>query len=129
MLSFPGMKFSPPFAPIPTDKTIKMWRIREREVKEALNPHNIFARPESAVAEGILQFPKLYSKGSQVTAANKRSYPNAHAYHINSLSVNVDGETFISADDLRINLWNLDNEHQVHTTFPISFAPPPPPPI
>ena len=28
-------------------------------------------------------------------------------YHINSISLNSDCETFISADDLRINLWNL----------------------
>ena len=29
-----------------------------------------------------------------------------HAFHINSLAVNCDGETFLSADNLRINLWN-----------------------
>ena len=39
-------------------------------------------------------------------------YANAHAYHINSLSVNSDGETFISADDLRINLWHLESTQQ-----------------
>ena len=27
-------------------------------------------------------------------------FTNAHAYHINSISVNSDGQTFISADDL-----------------------------
>lgn len=36
----------------------------------------------------------------------------AHAYHINSISINSDGETYISADDLRINLWNLDVSDQ-----------------
>jgi len=35
-------------------------------------------------------------------------YSNAHTYHINSISLNTDGETYISADDLRINLWNLE---------------------
>jgi hypothetical protein len=38
----------------------------------------------------------------------RRSYENAHAYHINSISTCSDGETFISADDLRINWWNYD---------------------
>lgn len=38
----------------------------------------------------------------------KRIYANAHTYHINSISVNSDQQTFLSADDLRINLWNLD---------------------
>ena len=32
--------------------------------------------------------------------------PRDHAYHINSLSVGLDCATFISADDLRVNLWN-----------------------
>lgn len=36
----------------------------------------------------------------------------AHTYHINSISPNSDGETYISADDLRINLWNLDISDQ-----------------
>jgi hypothetical protein len=35
-------------------------------------------------------------------------YANAHTYHINSISVNSDQQTFLSADDLRINLWNLE---------------------
>ena len=30
---------------------------------------------------------------------------------INSLSVNSDGETFISADDLRVNLWHLERSN------------------
>jgi len=37
----------------------------------------------------------------------RRVYGNGHNYHINSISLNSDGETFISSDDLRINLWNL----------------------
>ena len=37
----------------------------------------------------------------------RRVFSNAHTYHINSISVNSDGETYISADDLRINLWHL----------------------
>ena len=35
-------------------------------------------------------------------------FANAHTYHINSVSVNSDQETFLSADDLRVNLWHLD---------------------
>jgi len=47
-------------------------------------------------------------KGSeQVTARMRSTFPNGHMYHINSLSVNSDGETFLSSDDLRINLWHL----------------------
>ncbi|CAK9033827.1 Serine/threonine protein phosphatase 2A 55 kDa regulatory subunit B beta isoform (AtB beta) (PP2A, partial [Durusdinium trenchii] len=55
-----------------------------------------------------LQMPKLKCEGKVVSSACRRVYSNAHAYHINSVAVNSDGETFMSADDLRINLWNLD---------------------
>ncbi len=43
-----------------------------------------------------------------ITASCKRLYHHVHAYHINSISLNSDGETFLSADDLRINLWNFE---------------------
>lgn len=43
-----------------------------------------------------------------VEASPRRIYANAHTYHINSISVNSDAETYLSADDLRINLWHLD---------------------
>nr|VDD51855.1 unnamed protein product [Brassica oleracea] len=42
----------------------------------------------------------------------RRVYTHAHDYHINSISNNSDGETFISAHDLRINLWNLERSNQ-----------------
>jgi serine/threonine-protein phosphatase 2A regulatory subunit B len=51
-------------------------------------------------------------RDSQRTAVPRRIFANAHAYHINSISLNTDGETFISADDLRINLWNLQISDQ-----------------
>ncbi|XP_020520817.1 serine/threonine protein phosphatase 2A 55 kDa regulatory subunit B beta isoform isoform X2 [Amborella trichopoda] len=42
----------------------------------------------------------------------RRVYAHAHDFHINSISINSDCETFISADDLRINLWNLEKSYQ-----------------
>ena len=44
----------------------------------------------------------------EIIAQNKRIYGHAHSFNINSLSCFSDGETFLSADDLRINLWNLE---------------------
>lgn len=56
-----------------------------------------------------LILPKLSKPSEIVTSCfNKKCYSNAHAYHINSISLNSDGETFISSDDLRVNLWNLN---------------------
>ncbi|KAG6477501.1 serine/threonine protein phosphatase 2A 55 kDa regulatory subunit B beta isoform-like isoform X1 [Zingiber officinale] len=42
----------------------------------------------------------------------RRVYSHAHDYNINSLSINCDLETFLSADDLRINIWNLEVSNQ-----------------
>ncbi|KAL7100074.1 hypothetical protein ACP275_09G125800 [Erythranthe tilingii] len=49
---------------------------------------------------------------TNLLARCRRVYAHAHDYHINSISNNSDGETFISADDLRINLWNLEISNQ-----------------
>jgi len=47
-----------------------------------------------------------------IAAVPRKVYSNAHAYHIHSITVNSDQETYISADDLRINLWNLNISDQ-----------------
>ncbi|KAL2493199.1 Serine/threonine protein phosphatase 2A 55 kDa regulatory subunit B beta [Abeliophyllum distichum] len=52
------------------------------------------------------------SNETSLLARCRRIYAHAHDYHINSISNNSDGETFISADDLRINLWNLEVSNQ-----------------
>lgn len=59
-----------------------------------------------------IKLPRLTYHDTITAAQPKKVYANAHAYHINSISVNSDQETFISSDDLRINLWNLNIEDQ-----------------
>ena len=55
-----------------------------------------------------LQVPVLKPMELMVEASPRRIFANAHTYHINSISVNSDGETYLSADDLRINLWHME---------------------
>ena len=57
-----------------------------------------------------------------VAAIPRKVYSNAHAYHINSISINSDGETYISADDLRVNLWNLNISDQSFSKYILSSA-------
>ncbi|KAM2925100.1 hypothetical protein FF1_042654 [Malus domestica] len=63
-------------------------------------------------------FPSLHlpvvvtGQETSLVARCRRLYANAHDYHINSISNNSGGETFLSADDLRINLWNLEISNQ-----------------
>uniref|UniRef100_S4RP34 Protein phosphatase 2, regulatory subunit B, beta a n=1 Tax=Petromyzon marinus TaxID=7757 RepID=S4RP34_PETMA len=52
--------------------------------------------------------PVLKPMDLMVEASPRRIFANAHTYHINSISVNSDNETYMSADDLRINLWHLE---------------------
>lgn len=54
------------------------------------------------------QVPVLMPMDLMVEASPRRIFANAHTYHINSISVNSDHETYLSADDLRINLWHLE---------------------
>nr|XP_011463333.1 PREDICTED: serine/threonine protein phosphatase 2A 55 kDa regulatory subunit B beta isoform isoform X1 [Fragaria vesca subsp. vesca] len=60
----------------------------------------------------LLRLPQVTSHETSLVARCRRVYAHAHDYHINSISNNSDGETFISADDLRINLWNLEISSQ-----------------
>ena len=73
-------------------------------------------RPQNGIQQ--LRLPKLTHHDTIIAAVPRKVYANAHAYHINSISINSDGETYISADDLRINLWNLNISDQ---SFSILF--------
>eukprot|EP00108_Taenia_solium_P011880 TsM_001022700 transcript=TsM_001022700 gene=TsM_001022700 len=68
----------------------------------------------------FLRIPR-YRKRKNLTieVRPRRIYANAHTYHINAISPNSDQETFISADDLRINLWHLDVPDQSFTIVDI----------
>lgn len=66
----------------------------------------------------IRQVPTIKPMELMVEASPRRIFANAHTYHINSISVNSDQETYLSADDLRINLWHLEITDQ---SFSILF--------
>ncbi|KNC51705.1 protein phosphatase 2 (formerly 2A), regulatory subunit B [Thecamonas trahens ATCC 50062] len=95
------------------DKTIKLWKIYDKKVQEVTST-NLDGRRDASLSTSIatLKVPQLVTTDTVVAATPRRIYANAHAYHINSISLNSDGETYLSADDLRINLWNLDISSQ-----------------
>uniref|UniRef100_A0A7S2ZA11 Serine/threonine-protein phosphatase 2A 55 kDa regulatory subunit B n=2 Tax=Rhodosorus marinus TaxID=101924 RepID=A0A7S2ZA11_9RHOD len=55
-----------------------------------------------------LTIPRIQGREAIISSNCTRSFANAHTYHINSVSVSSDEETFLSADDLRVNLWHLE---------------------
>jgi len=97
------------------DKTVKLWKISERNVRIDgplntktqdgtldLDPKNITG----------LKIPRLQPTSLMIEASPRKIFSNAHTYHINSIAINSDDETYLSADDLRINLWHLQRTDQ-----------------
>ncbi|BFZ53632.1 protein phosphatase 2A regulatory subunit cdc55 [Savitreella phatthalungensis] len=118
------------------DKTIKLWKVFEKSLKVVAEnnlsdgyrgnggaPAGGATNTSTSTGSGsgslsiadapritspdALRLPRMTHHDTIVASVPRRIYSNAHQYHINSISVNSDGETYISADDLRINLWNL----------------------
>ncbi|XP_038879247.1 serine/threonine protein phosphatase 2A 55 kDa regulatory subunit B beta isoform-like isoform X2 [Benincasa hispida] len=117
------------------DKTIKLWKVKEHKVKSVkeMNPNRFVSSENALLAENsfnseqdkVSLFNGRHWNWPENMAMNKiadqdntsrrrcrKVYAHAHDYNINSISDNSDGETFISADDLRINLWNLEISDQ-----------------
>jgi hypothetical protein len=78
----------------------------------APNSGNFHYDSKSAYGYSSTEYSSRKTSASHKSESNRRIYNDAHAYHINSLSANSDCETFISADDLRINWWNLEYPDQ-----------------
>ncbi|KAI4873135.1 hypothetical protein NFI96_016445 [Prochilodus magdalenae] len=91
------------------DKTVKLWKISERDKRpEGYNLKDEDGRIRDPTTITALRVPVLRPMDLMVEATPRRVFSNAHTYHINSISVNSDYETYMSTDDLRINLWNLE---------------------
>lgn len=71
---------------------------------------------------GTLALPRVSVAGTAVATSLRRVYANAHTYHVNSVDPNSDGEHFISADDLRINMWNLEITDRSFSEFSSTTA-------
>ncbi|BGP47822.1 protein phosphatase 2A regulatory subunit cdc55 [Rhodotorula kratochvilovae] len=123
-------------------KTIKLWKVFEKSLKVVAENNSSAAASgaappsppppgghavpglssslasssngETLDANGApyLRLPRMTYHDTIVAAVPRKVYANAHAYHINSISINSDGETYMSADDLRVNLWNLNISDQ-----------------
>jgi serine/threonine-protein phosphatase 2A regulatory subunit B len=102
------------------DKTIKLWKISERQSKvqgwNTKSDEEGYPEVDMDTSEGennskitSLQVPKVVPSELVIESYPKKIYANAHTYHINSISCNSDAMTFLSADDLRVNVWNLES--------------------
>ncbi|KAG7401220.1 protein phosphatase 2A regulatory subunit cdc55 [Phytophthora boehmeriae] len=96
------------------DKTIKLWKVHERSVREVTtyNEQGLAHVPHALITPELIRLPTSNIRGQVTATTAKRVYANAHTYHINSIAINSDGESFMSADDLRVNLWSLGISNQ-----------------
>lgn len=105
-----------------TDKTIKLWKVYEKQAKK-VSGLNLNGSLKNATSVKELKVPRVAKGEKAIAHLPKKIYGSAHAYHINSISLNSDGETFISADDLRINLWHANYTKESHSmSFVFNFA-------
>lgn len=102
-----------------TDKTVKLWKISER-FRRYSNLNTVtdegVKRDEDAITK--LRVPIKVQDDVSIEAMPRRIFSNAHTYHINSISVNSDDCTYLSADDLRLNLWDLERTDQSFSILP-----------
>ncbi|XP_076994089.1 serine/threonine-protein phosphatase 2A 55 kDa regulatory subunit B beta isoform [Tamandua tetradactyla] len=106
------------------DKTVKLWKVSERDKRpEGYNLKDEEGRLRDPVTITTLRVPVLRPMDLMVEATPRRVFANAHTYHINSISVNSDYETYMSADDLRINLWNFEITNQSFSILSLGPVP------
>ncbi|XP_016403033.1 serine/threonine-protein phosphatase 2A 55 kDa regulatory subunit B beta isoform-like, partial [Sinocyclocheilus rhinocerous] len=73
------------------DKTVKLWKVSEKDKRaEGYNLRDEEGRLKDLSTITTLQVPVLRPMDLLVEASPRRVFANAHAYHINSISVNSD---------------------------------------
>lgn len=104
------------------DKTVKLWKVFPKNVYQMLSPVDSPVGTVPPTGSPIV-LPEIEPVEETMTAVPKRIFANAHSYHINSISLSSDQQTFLSSDDLRINLWSLDSSAESFSLFFLFFPP------
>jgi serine/threonine-protein phosphatase 2A regulatory subunit B len=95
-------------------RTIKLNRIFKDKIKTFECMSNGYVDNEN------LTIPKLTSSRSEIKDKTKKLLRGAHSREINSLSENkINHNNFISSDEFRINLWDLNTSDEVYNVVDI----------
>ena len=85
------------------DKSVKLWKIFRKNVRLTVSkPLEDFINFER------FELPELNELGEKWCPSLKRTFANLHKQSITLISANIDGEKFLTADDLKINIWNIE---------------------
>ncbi|OAF69233.1 hypothetical protein A3Q56_02991 [Intoshia linei] len=109
-------RHSPSYFVLTTNhKIIKLWKLTERNtMPQGLNFEDDEGKRRERPSKLVI--PRYTPTDTFVEALPRKIYQNAHTYQIHSISTNYDNMCFLSSDELRINLWNLevsDNSYNV----------------
>lgn len=94
------------------DRLIKLWKVDLKKEKK-------YESCKKLLQKGKLMMPRSKVVNESVEGICKLQFKGAHEFHINSLNLNSDGETFLSSDDLRINIWNLNDTKTVYNILDV----------
>lgn len=97
------------------DKLIKLWKIDFKRDKR-------YESCKKLLSKGKFMLPRSKVINESWEGKQRSYYRNAHEYHINSMSLCSDGEQFLSADDLRVNIWNIENNTSVYNVLDMKPA-------
>lgn len=101
-----------------TEKCINFCKVKEK-------PRKVFEKVDESLTDPEdFQFPKVL-KQEKATWEHTihRSYPKLHNHTINSLSVNPNGENFLSSDQCSIFLWHLEKSPKAFSLFETKITP------
>lgn len=100
---------------------VKLWKIRNKKSVQVANLNQQKSKkPQDFNQIAIPHLMKLES--SQFQHLCKRTFDNVTAFHINSISVSTEQDRFLIADDLKISIWSVDNQHEAQEI--VSLKPP-----
>jgi len=92
------------------DKTIKLWKIFEKPILKKSFQHLEPAQMDGNQPDySQLPIPRMHNTEILTAAIPRRVFNSAHAFHIHSIGLCSDIQTFMSADDLRVNIWSLNS--------------------
>ncbi|KAK2944609.1 putative Serine/threonine-protein phosphatase 2A 55 kDa regulatory subunit B delta [Blattamonas nauphoetae] len=104
------------------DKTVKLWKVSPH-IPSSVGRGNSITDKTGRLIPGktaaSLRMPTLIKSDPTLISSNQTQYLNGHTYNINSVSLCTDDELFLTSDDLRVNLWNLDRPDTVYNVVDI----------
>lgn len=86
-----------------------------RPPKEEMSTNSEFSSMESNPPSSDFTFPHSKVVSEEWEALLKNEYSNGHQVNIHSLSKSSDGESFLTADVLRVNIWNLETNQAAYS--------------